>query len=177
MTALSSTPAPGVADRLGSRLVLFWAGLSVGVAFLATPAKFLAPSLSLEVALDVGRQTFAIYNRAELGLAAALAVLAVLSRRPGRWAVALSVPVLTVAAQALWLIPVLDARVSAILAGDRPPASSLHVLYIAGEAVKVLWLLAWGVLDLLPRRAAGFGNAFALRPAAGARIVKARWKD
>ena len=35
-----------------------WLGLLLGVAFLATPAKFLAPGL-LPVALDVGR-TFAV---------------------------------------------------------------------------------------------------------------------
>ncbi len=177
MRALSSIPAPGVADRLGSRLVLFWAGLSVGVAFLATPAKFLSPSSSQNVALDVGRLIFAIYNHVKRGMGAALGVSAVLSRRRGRWAVALSVPVLTAVAQALWLIPALDARVSAILAGDPPPASSLHVLYIVAEAVKVLWLLAWGLIDLLPRRTAVLGNAFAPRPAGGARIIKARWKD
>ena len=30
-----------------------WAGLLMGVSFVATPVKFLAPSLSLAVALDV----------------------------------------------------------------------------------------------------------------------------
>lgn len=35
-------------------LAVLWAGLLLGVSFLATPVKFLAPSLSLPVALDVG---------------------------------------------------------------------------------------------------------------------------
>ncbi len=50
-------------DRLGPQLLLIWAGVALGVAFVATPAKFLAPSLSLPVALDVGRHTFAVYDR------------------------------------------------------------------------------------------------------------------
>ena len=35
-----------VIDGLGPKLLLLWAGLAAGVAFVATPAKFLAPSLS-----------------------------------------------------------------------------------------------------------------------------------
>lgn len=45
------------------------------MAFLATPAKFLAPSLPLAVALDVGRHTFQVYNRVELLLLMALVAL------------------------------------------------------------------------------------------------------
>jgi hypothetical protein len=74
--ALSSTLPPSVLDRLSARLILLWAGLSVGVAFLATPVKFLAPSLTLPAALDVGRHTFSLYNRAELALLVALILLA-----------------------------------------------------------------------------------------------------
>jgi hypothetical protein len=150
--ALSSTMPPSVLDRLSARLILLWAGLAVGVAFLATPAKFLARSLTLPVALDVGRQTFGIYNQAELALLVALILLGLRSRLWRRRYLALSVPGVIVAAQATWLIPALDARVSAILAGQTPPATSLHALYIGAELAKVLWLLAFGFGDLLPDR-------------------------
>lgn len=150
--AISSTIPPSVADRLSARLILLWAGLSVGVAFLATPAKFLAPSLTLSVALDVGRHTFSIYNQAEVALLFVLILLGVRSRLWRRRYLALSVPGVIVAAQATWLIPALDARVSTILAGQTPPASSLHALYIGAELAKVLWLLAFGFGDLLPSR-------------------------
>jgi hypothetical protein len=149
---ISSTMPPSVRDRLSARLILLWAGLSLGVAFLATPVKFLAPSLTLPVALDVGRHTFSIYNRAELALLFALILLGVRSRLWRRRYFALSVPGVIVAAQATWLIPALDARVAAILAGQTPPASSLHALYIGAELAKVLWLLAFGFGDLLPGR-------------------------
>ena len=50
-----------------------------------------------------------------------------------------------VAVQALWLLPVLDARVELILQGGRPESSGLHSLYIALEAGKVvlLSLIGW----------------------------------
>jgi hypothetical protein len=54
---------------------MFWLGLLIGVAFLATPAKFLAPSLSLPVALDVGRQTFYVFNKVEWVMGAVLLLM------------------------------------------------------------------------------------------------------
>jgi hypothetical protein len=54
-------------------LALFWLGLLAGVSFLATPVKFMAPSLSLPVALDVGRQTFSVFNPLELLLGGVIA--------------------------------------------------------------------------------------------------------
>ena len=151
MAAASATCA-NLLDRLSARLILLWAGLSVGVAFLATPVKFLAPSLTLPVALDVGRHTFSLYNQVELALLFALVVLGLRSKLWRRRYLALAVPGIVVMAQAAWLIPALDARVSAILAGHSPPASNLHALYIGAEMAKVLWLLAFGFGDLLPGR-------------------------
>lgn len=145
-----SSPSEGIADRLGPRVLLFWAGLSIGVAFLATPAKFLAPSLSLSAALDVGRHTFRIYNLAELGLLLGCLSLGVVSKARRGWYLALALPAAVVAADALWLLPALDVRVSAILEGRGPlPASSLHTVYVAAEACKALWLLVFGFGDLL----------------------------
>ena len=56
-------------------VAMFWLGLLIGVAFLATPAKFLAPSLSLPVALDVGRQTFYVFNKVEWVMGAVLLLM------------------------------------------------------------------------------------------------------
>lgn len=128
--------------------------MAIGVAFLATPAKFLVDSLTLTTALEIGRRTFGIYNGVELALVFGLLVMAAASRWRGRWCLALSAPVAVVLAQTVWLIPALDARVSLILAGQTPAASSLHQIYIAAEGLKVLWL---GVL--------GFGGVLAPRPA------------
>lgn len=153
-------------DRLGPKLLLIWAGVALGVAFVATPAKFLAPSLSLPVALDVGRHTFAIYDRLELAMLAGLLGLGVWSQDRRRWYGLLLLPVAVVLAEALWLLPALDLRVSAILAG-RPAnnSSSLHTIYIAADAVKILALLAAGLRGAQPRdtRLAGRIATYPLR--------------
>jgi hypothetical protein len=41
--------------RLVAAALFVWAGLLLGVSFVATPAKFLAPTLGLAQAWDVGR--------------------------------------------------------------------------------------------------------------------------
>lgn len=130
-------------------LALFWLGMLVGVSFLATPVKFLAPSLSLPVALDVGRQTFMAFNRVELLLGILLlapAALLSLTRpvRPLPLGLAL-LTMLVVVTQSLWLLPVLDARVEIILQGGTPPASGLHRLYIVADVLKLalLGVIAW----------------------------------
>lgn len=138
-------------ESLAVKLALVWAGLSGGVAFLATPAKFLAASLSLPVALEVGQQTFKVYHWVQF---AVLIVLAAVAAAPGRraaWTWRLAAPGLILALQAFWLIPALDVRVALIQASAAVPASNLHLIYIALEAAKLLILLAIGFGgDLLP---------------------------
>ncbi len=133
-------------ERFGIQLCLVWAGLSVGVAFLATPAKFLAPSLSLPVALEIGQQTFRVYSGAQFALIGLLLVLGVWSRARGSWYLGLSVPGAIVMMQVFWLTPALDLRVAAVQAGLSPlPQSNLHMTYIVAEVIKVAWLLAIGL--------------------------------
>lgn len=126
-------------------LATLYTGLLLGVSFLATPVKFLAPSLTLPVALDVGRQTFMVFNITELFLAVALLILAWLSE--ARWPRGLAAGVLLlVVIQTIWLLPVLDARVEIIMQGDMPPPSQLHNGYIAMDVLKLGLLVAVAAL-------------------------------
>lgn len=128
----------GSARNLLSVTALIWLGMLIGVSFLATPVKFLAPSLSLPVALDVGRQTFAVFSVVEV---AAFFLLLAAAWIAGRRLVYLAVLIgCLVAIQFFWLLPALDARVELILRGETPIASSLHTFYIACEAAKLVLL-------------------------------------
>lgn len=118
-----------------------YAGVLVGCSFLATSAKFLAPSLTLPVALDVGRHTFRILLMVEWVLALTLLVLTWLTC--GSWRRGMIVAlVLILALEYFWLLPILDVRVTRILAGHEVPPSPHHLFYIAGDTLKVLLLLA-----------------------------------
>ena len=62
-------------NQVISALLFIWAGLLLGVSFIATPAKFLAPSLPMAQALDVGRWTFHVLGLIEWGFVAVVGLL------------------------------------------------------------------------------------------------------
>ena len=170
-----SRPDRSEIEPLGTKIYLLWAGVSIGVAFLATPAKFLAPSLALPVALDVGRHTFRVYNNVELALFALLLILGLWAQRRWRWYLGALVAGAIVLAQALWLIPALDLRVLALQADATPlPPSNLPTVYVALEALKVLWLLTMGFGGLI---AGGDGHrAVRVRRPGAKRTIQAPWR-
>lgn len=137
-----------MARRTLTILLAAWAGIVIGVSFLATPAKFLAPSLSMEVALDVGRYTFRLLANLELAMAVIASLLCWIVRPGVRSVSGLAVICVLVLVERWWLLPVLDERVSLVLAGTIPPASSHHMLFIGMESAKTLMLLACAVTVL-----------------------------
>lgn len=131
---------------------LLWAGFLAGVSLLATPVKFAAPSLVLPVALDVGRVTFAMLNTVEIGAALILLML-VLGTARSAWNIAgAGLLAVLVGVQALWLLPALDVRVQTIIDGGTPPESSIHLIYVVAEGMKLLVLLAMGGINLWRRQ-------------------------
>jgi hypothetical protein len=120
---------------------LLWAGMTLGVSFLAAPVKFRTPTLTRPVALDVGRHVFRVFNRVELGWGVLVVVAIAAARpRPLVWVPSLTA-VLILGAQTAWLRPRLNRRVATILAGLPTARDRLHVAYVALEAVKVAALV------------------------------------
>jgi hypothetical protein len=134
-----------------SRLALLWCGLVIGVSFIATPAKFQADSLTLPVALDVGRSTFAWSHAVQLVLAA----VALLGGGPDRLRLGrrmstgagrlMLVAIGALVVQQFVLLPLLDARVAAVIAGTPSSSSSPHLFYVGLEVLKVV-VLGWAGL-------------------------------
>ena len=125
-----------------------WAGVVLGGSLVAAPAKFEAQSLTLEVALDVGRAQFFWIGVTEVLICAALLVsLAFAAGRRWRWALAAAA---LLAFQRLILMPPLDARTLQIIAGEPVSENSLHTVFIVGEVVKFLLLaaMAYGILKM-----------------------------
>ena len=129
-------------------LIMLWAGVVIGVSFLAAPAKFGAPGLSLPVAMEVGRREFGALNLAELVLAAVTLALAAYARPERVIWLGLGLAAVIVVLQWLWLLPVLDARAELIIQGETPQPAPWHALYIGAEVVKLLALLVIGWLAL-----------------------------
>ncbi len=122
---------------------LFWAGLVLGGSLIAAPAKFQMQSLTLPVALDVGRAQFLWVGIGEGSLGAAF-LLAQFLWGGVNWKLA-AVPVLLLLVQRFIVMPPLDARTPQIIAGEGLGESHLHLVFIALEIVKVIILLsiAW----------------------------------
>lgn len=109
--------------RIVSGVLFVWAGLLFGISFVATPAKFLAPSLSMAQALDVGRWTFHVLTWVECGVAAVTFALLTMAWRNGAAGLCLMIGLVVtaiaiIAAQSLGLRPVLDERVRHVIAGE-----------------------------------------------------------
>ncbi|MGE0626236.1 MAG: hypothetical protein AB7O43_00315 [Hyphomicrobiaceae bacterium] len=139
--------------RILAALLFVWAGLLLGVSFVATPAKFLAPSLPLTQALDVGRWTFYVLAWIEWGFAVATALLIVAACRASSAGIGLVAGLVVVVAAALAvetfvLRPLLDERVLRIMAGKTVPPDSWHAVYIALEALRLALIFAAGVIAM-----------------------------
>lgn len=152
----------GCANMALLALVMLWIGTLLGVSFLATPAKFLAPSLTLPVALDVGRQTFAVFNKIEWVYIVVCALLIAIGPRNRLGSAGLVAVAMLSALQMGWLLPELDVRVGTIIAGGQPPASPLHHLYIVAEVAK---LVALGMVAVTAARRLLAGQRLAPAPA------------
>lgn len=142
-------------------LTMLYLGLILGVSFLATPVKFSAPSLSLPVALDVGRVTFSLFHMVEWGMVALLVLITFSAPAPFHRSTLQSCLVLGLAAillvDGLWLLPHLSERVQAIIDGAPPAPSPHHALYAGLELIKtgLLLGLAQRQLAALSRKPAG----------------------
>ena len=133
-------------------IAVLWLGFVLAISFMEAPLKFRAPHVSREAALSIGRLVFRALVRVELVLL--LLLLAALwqagwppSARPWLWTV-----LAIVAVQRLWLLPRLDRRLAATLAGQPVGGRrDAHWLYAAGECLKVVALpaLAWSLIQPL----------------------------
>ena len=123
-----------------------WFGLILGVSFLAAPAKFMAESLTLPVALEVGRVTFGLFDRLEWLITAAFLIVAWRHHRRGqldrRSAVTVALIVFIVIVQSAYFLPLLDERVGRVMAGETLEPSHLHTVSGAFEVVQAI-ALAW----------------------------------
>jgi hypothetical protein len=127
---------------------LVWLGMILGVSFVATPLKFQLPSVSLEMALAIGRLVFGVFNKIEIVVAVLMALLVILSKQRDKSVVALGIVWLALALQTLWLLPALLARIEMIIQVQKPPPSVLHSIYVTLEVVKALALAVYGILNI-----------------------------
>jgi hypothetical protein len=123
-----------------------WFGMVLAISFLEAPLKFRAPGVTLGLGLGIGRLVFRALNGAEAILALLLVAGGVVAGIPTIAWLLIAVLVALLAVQVAVLRPRLDRRAVAIIAGEAPPQSRQHLLYVAFEGAKVLVLPILGVI-------------------------------
>lgn len=127
---------------------LLWAGMIGGISFLEAPVKFTAPSLTLAIGLDVGRHVFAAFNKVEIVVGTILMIIVVTGKLPLKIKLLCFLVAILLTLECFWLLPVLDKRALAIIAGQTPEGSSPHILYVVFEGIKLISLITIGSMGV-----------------------------
>lgn len=125
-----------------------WVGFVAAISFMEAPVKFTAPSLSLEVGLDVGRTVFSALNKIELGFAVLIIISFFISSVEKKIILTFSFIFIILLMQTFWLLPSLNERAAVIISGGVPPDSSDHILYIILELIKIIMLVLLGLFQI-----------------------------
>lgn len=126
-----------------------WFGAVCAISFMEAPLKFQAPNITTELGLGIGRIVFQVLNKIEIFFALVLLVSILVDKPRRSLPTVLSGVVFAILLlQTAWLLPTLDTRVTALLAGSPQPPSNLHLVYIVAETFKVVGLLLIGTVGL-----------------------------
>lgn len=132
-----------------------WTGLILGISFVAQPAKFNTPQLSLPVALAIGRRIFNFMHISEAVLAVVSISLVFASERVDNGfhtanKTCLFFAVFILLIQSRLLMPILSKRVDALLAGKTLTPTRHHKMFGVLEIAKLslLIIFAWSLLNL-----------------------------
>lgn len=128
-----------------------WFGITGAIA-LESWLKFRAPGITLPLGLGIGKLVFTTINPIEITIAVILAA-AIFIAKTTTLARALFVIIsLILAFQTFVLMPALITRIDAIVAGNPPPDSPVHLYYIVCEMTKLALLLLLSAVMLWPRK-------------------------
>ncbi|HLS14774.1 MAG TPA: hypothetical protein VK095_09705 [Beutenbergiaceae bacterium] len=133
---------------VAAAVIFTWLGAVLAISFLEAPLKFRAPDVTIRIGLGIGRLVFRALNTVEVVLAGVLIAALVLAAPGIAVAAGAAVTIAVLALQLALIRPRLSRRSDAVLAGQDAPRSRAHYAYIAAEGVKVIALVATGVVIL-----------------------------
>ncbi len=124
-----------------------WFGLIGGISFLEAPLKFQAPDITLALGLGIGKLVFFWVNKIEL-LLCGMMIISLYKAKPKSPHIVYCFAAIAVLLllETVWLLPVLDARATAVINGTAAPYSITHIIYIAFDAIKFILLFILGVI-------------------------------
>jgi hypothetical protein len=126
-----------------------WLGMVLAISFLEAPLKFRAPGVTVPIGLGIGRLVFRALNSIEIIFAATILTAMIIDPPSSAIITALLVALAALLIQLAVVRPRLTRRSDAVLAGHDAPRSRGHYAHVALEALKVIALLAGGILLLV----------------------------
>lgn len=128
-----------------------WIGLILGLSFMETPLKFLAPGITTPLGLGIGRLVFIALSVAGWMILVVLTLIGQARPRETRrgWLLIAAMWVVMIV-ESFVIRPALAARSDVIIAGGDPGESWLHYGYIAAELL-LLVVLVWYVVNAARR--------------------------
>ena len=138
-----------VVSAVQTAIAFVWLGMVLGISFLEAPLKFRAPGITIPLGVGIGRLVFRALNLVEGVFALVLIVTLVLAWPPAvSTAVIVGALVVVLAIGAGVLRPRMDARVRRGELSEGQPRHALHIGFVVLETVKVVLLLALGIVLL-----------------------------
>lgn len=130
--------------RFNTFLVILWAGLLLGVSFVATPVKFMAKNLSMPVAIEVGMVTFHLFNKIEWVLCISILLMMLWARMSWWPLVCVGIVFILLSFETFYLLPALDVRAHHVITGGVAEPSVLHWFYVGADLSKLIFLIISG---------------------------------
>jgi len=124
-----------------------WLGAVGAISFMEAPLKFTAPNIDLPLGLGIGYVVFHALNKVEIVFCAVLALTFIFAKPKTKAALVIFAIIASILIlQTFWLFPLLDERTMKVIKGEALPYSNLHIVYIVFDSLKILLLLAVGVI-------------------------------
>ena len=124
-----------------------WIGFVCAISFMEAWLKFQAPGVTIPLGLGIGRIVFNALNNVEWFCAIVIVITFLYHKNQvvSRDNLMYLIPMLVLVVQTFWLLPVLDERAEATIAGKALTPSNLHVYYVGMEIMKVACLAVFGI--------------------------------
>jgi hypothetical protein len=127
--------------------IFIWIGFLGAISFMESWLKFLAPGITVELGLGIGKLVFNGLNKIEWAMAFAIIanLLWVKEKILSRKNRLILVPISCLLLQTFWLLPALDLRADLVIQGHTLPHSNLHYYYVGLEIIKLSCLFIIGI--------------------------------
>ncbi len=127
-------------------LASLWAGVVLGGSLIVAPAKFQVPSLTIPQLLEVGQAQFYWVGNAEIIFAVLLTLPLLYAPIRAQFSITVKSLLLFALAALLvqqgYLMPLLNLRTEATIAGEPVGPSHLHLVFVGIEILKIFALIA-----------------------------------